>query len=56
MGEKSFTVEVVAVEGTDDLAIELPDNLMNLMGWKAGDTIYWHDNEDETWTISVVHP
>ena len=34
--------------------IELPDSLMNKMGWKIGDTIDWQDNKDGSWSLLKI--
>lgn len=32
--------------------IELPDELIDALGWKEGDTVHWQDNGDGTWSLS----
>ena len=34
--------------------IELPNSMLKKMGWKIGDTIDWHDNEDGTWSLLKI--
>jgi hypothetical protein len=34
--------------------VELPDSLMNKMGWKIGDTIDWQDNKDGTFSLIKI--
>ena len=34
--------------------IELPDSLMEKMGWKIGDTIDWQDNKDGSWSLLKI--
>ena len=40
------------VDGDGNMYIELPDALLNQMGWATGDTLEWLDNEDGTFTIT----
>lgn len=53
MSDKSFTLEVFKIEGSDDLGIELPDDLMDRMGWQAGDTVVWTEQENGSWLLTV---
>lgn len=34
--------------------IEFPDELMDKLGWKIGDSIKWTDNKDGTWSIEKM--
>ena len=36
----------------DDLVIPLPDDMLNELGWKTGDTLIWNINE-ETGAITL---
>lgn len=49
VGMLTKTVEVKE----DDIGqyIELGDDMMDELGWKAGDTISWKDNKNGTWSI-----
>jgi bifunctional DNA-binding transcriptional regulator/antitoxin component of YhaV-PrlF toxin-antitoxin module len=38
----------------DDGVLKLPDDLIEELGWKLGDTLEWIDNEDGTWTLRNV--
>ena len=40
-----------ADDGSGDLVLPLPDDLMQGAGWKIGDTLEWIDNHDGTWTL-----
>lgn len=52
--EKNFTVTVEAIEGSEDeVGITLPEDFFVRMGWKVGDTVYWKENKDGSWTIFV---
>ena len=52
MKKKPHILEVKEQDGYQ--YIELPDSLMNKMGWKIGDTIDWHDNKDGTFSLLKV--
>lgn len=39
---------------TDELYIELPDDLLANLGWSVGDKIEWQDNKDSSWTLKKV--
>jgi len=55
MKKKPHILEVKEQDGYQ--YIELPDSLMNKMGWKIGDTIDWHDNKDGTFSlIKIANP
>lgn len=47
---KRFTVPIIEVDG--DLAVEFPDELMDNVGWKVGDTIQWDIQPDGLVVIS----
>ncbi len=34
-----------------DGILPLPQDLLNEVGWKEGDTINWVDNKDGTWSL-----
>lgn len=38
----------------DTLMIELGDEIMAAVGWKAGDEIEFVDNKDGSWTLKKV--
>jgi bifunctional DNA-binding transcriptional regulator/antitoxin component of YhaV-PrlF toxin-antitoxin module len=48
---KTWTVPVEAVPDSDDVMITLPDDLLEMQGWKEGDTIEWIDNKDGSYTL-----
>lgn len=48
---KTWTVKVQELEGTDDFFIEIPDEIVKLAGFNPGDTIEWIPNEDGTYTL-----
>ena len=46
-----FTIEVEA-DSSGELMLEFPDELMDELDWQPGETVYWIDNEDGSWTIT----
>jgi len=53
---KQWTVTVEeANDGSGDLVIPLPQELLDLQGWKEGDTLEWSDQKDGTWTIEKIN-
>lgn len=54
MTDKVFTLDVQeAPDG--ELFVEFPDDLVNQVGWKPGDTLNWTDNKDGTWSLAKSH-
>jgi len=47
----SWIAEIVEIDG--ELALDLPDDLLETMGWKVGDTLRW-EQVGETWILSKV--
>ena len=41
-----------ADDGSGDLVIPLPQDLLDGAGWKEGDVLDWTDNKDGTWSLS----
>lgn len=39
-------------EDTDEHFIEIPEDMLDHVGWKEGDTLSWEDNKDGSWTLS----
>jgi antitoxin component of MazEF toxin-antitoxin module len=48
----SYTATVQHDPETDELAIPLPQELLDQLGWTVGDTLTWTDNKDGSFTIS----
>ena len=38
-------------EISGEFFLDLGDDLVQALGWKAGDHVEWIDNQDGTWTI-----
>jgi hypothetical protein len=51
MTQWTITVEE-AEDGSGDLILPLPPELLDMQGWKEGDTLEWNDLGDGSWTIS----
>jgi len=49
----TVTVEE-ADDGSGDVVLLLPQELLDLQGWKEGDTLEWTDNKDGSWSITKV--
>jgi len=46
--------ETRVLQVNDEGVLKLPDDLIEELGWKLGDTLEWIDNEDGTWTLRNV--
>lgn len=49
--QNSWILDVKEAEDGEPY-IELPDELIDSLGWKEGDTVHWKDNGDGTWSLS----
>jgi hypothetical protein len=38
-----------------ELILPIPQELLDLQGWKEGDDLEWTDNGDGTWSLSKVN-
>ena len=47
----SYVVTLEEDPETGDLVMPLPDELLEEVGWKTGDTLNWKDNGDGTFTL-----
>lgn len=53
--KKSWTVTVEEAEdGSGDLVMPLPQEMLDEVGWMTGDNLKWIDREDGTWEIRKV--
>lgn len=43
---KSWTVSI-----DENGILPLPQDLLNEAGWKEGDSLFWIDNKDGTWSL-----
>jgi hypothetical protein len=53
--EKKWSVTVEEDPNTGDLILPLPADLLELQGWKEGDTLDWIDNNDGSWCLQKVN-
>ena len=52
MNKTQWTIKVEeADDGSGDLVLPFPDDLLESAGWKEGDTLEWIDNKDGTWIL-----
>jgi hypothetical protein len=47
-----WTVTLEEDPETKELILPFTDEILNTVGWKAGDTIVWKNNSDGTWTLT----
>jgi len=50
----SFLTTVQQYDDSEDLYIEIPDEIIEKLGWEVGDTLNWDIQEDGTVVISKV--
>ena len=48
---KSYTRNIIQDPDTDDLILDLGDELCREAGWEVGDTLEWIDQKDGTWIL-----
>jgi|TARA_B110000503_G_scaffold50118_1_gene81215 hypothetical protein len=54
---KFYTCKIIEdPDDSNELAIDIPEELLSEAGFVAGDTIFWEDNGDDSWTLSKVPP
>ena len=41
-----------ADDGSGDLIMPLPPELLESAGWKEGDELVWSDNKDGSWSLN----
>jgi hypothetical protein len=51
---KHWLLGIESLVGTDDIFITLPDDLMDSIKWKAGDTILWTP-EGDGWILTKIN-
>ena len=51
----SWTVILEEVDdGSGDLVMPLPQEMLDLQGWQEGDTLDWKEGDNGSWTLSKV--
>jgi len=43
-----------ADDGSGDIVLPLPQDMLDQIGWTEGDTLEWIDNKDGSWSIQKV--
>lgn len=52
MNKTQWTIKVEeADDGSGDLVLPFPDDLLESAGWKEGDALEWIDNKDGSWIL-----
>lgn len=46
---------IIDEDENGELILPLPQELLDLQGWKEGDDLEWTDNSDGTWSLSKVN-
>jgi hypothetical protein len=49
-----WTITVEEDPDTGDLILPLPQDMLDQVGWKEGDTLDWQDNGDGSWSLIKV--
>ena len=47
----SWTITIEEDLETGELILPFPEDMLETVGWKTGDTIEWVDNKDGTWSL-----
>jgi hypothetical protein len=47
-----WTITVEEDPETGDLILPLPPDLLELQGWKEGDTLTWNDEGNGSWSLT----
>jgi bifunctional DNA-binding transcriptional regulator/antitoxin component of YhaV-PrlF toxin-antitoxin module len=50
-GDNKWILLVEVDTASDDYFVSLPDDLLERVGWKDGDTLVWEDNKNGTWSL-----
>ena len=49
---KRWTITVEEDTETGEIVLPLPQDFLDMQGWKEGDTLEWTDNKDGSWSLS----
>ena len=49
-----WTITVEEDSETGNLILPLPEEMLQMQGWKEGDTLEWIDNNDGSWSLQKV--
>jgi hypothetical protein len=47
-----WTITLEEDPETKELILPFTEEILNTVGWKAGDTIVWKNNNNGTWTLT----
>jgi hypothetical protein len=50
----TWTITVEVDETTGEQYLQFPEEALEGLGWQPGDNILWHDNGNNSWTLSKV--
>jgi hypothetical protein len=51
----TWTITVEQDPETGELILPLPEDMLELQGWKEGDILEWVDNKDGSWSLQKVY-
>jgi hypothetical protein len=51
---KQWTITVEEDPATGDCILPLPQDMLDLQGWKEGDELNWKDLGDGSWSLTKV--
>lgn len=51
---KRWTITAEEDPVTGEIVLPLPQEMLDLQGWKEGDELEWTDNGDGSWTLTKV--
>lgn len=51
----TWTITVEQDPETGELILPLPEDMLELQGWKEGDILEWVDNKDGSWSLQKVN-
>lgn len=52
MENKRWTVTLEEDTDSGDLILPIPQEILDLQGWKEGDVLKWEDNGDGSWSLT----
>jgi bifunctional DNA-binding transcriptional regulator/antitoxin component of YhaV-PrlF toxin-antitoxin module len=48
---KTYTTQVLAVDDEEAYFIDIPNELLDELGWKPGDIVEWNPNDDSSYSL-----
>lgn len=52
--KKTYEAQIQSDEDGDELFVELPEELLQSLGWEVDDNLVWHDRGDGTFLLKRV--